>query len=131
MEVKPKVKLILCQVGTCHWLAHSWSTAEFKLSRLLVLLRSKYLALARLMAMTASIELNDFSLVESSGLRAALVIHAAWLRLVHLVRAQPSVFCFGLTGDSVSLLTAALGSLDVISLTESSIPVAVKHESPN
>ena len=54
------------------------------------------------MAMTALIELNDFFLEEWSGILAVLIIRVAWLRPVRLETVQPSVFCFGLTGDSVS-----------------------------
>ena len=84
-----------------------------------------------LTAMNASIELNDFSLGEWSGLRAVLVTRVAWLRPVRLEKVQPSVFCFGLTGDSVSLLTAVVGSLDVTSLTNSSAAIVTMHECLN
>ena len=101
--------LIPYRVGTSHrHLAHSWTIAEFELSK------SLNSHLVRLTAMINSIELNDFFLEEWSGLRAFLDIHATRLRLVRLERVQPSEFCFGLTDDSASLLTAAVGSLDVI-----------------
>ena len=103
--------LIPYRVGTSHWhLAHSWTIAEFELSKPL----DWHLHLVRLTATTNSIELNDFFLEEWSGLRAFLDIHATRLRLVRLERVQPSEFCFGLTDDSASLLTAVVGSLDVI-----------------
>ena len=47
---------------------------------------------------------------------------------MRLERVQPSEFCFGLTDDLVSLLMAAVDSLDVILLTRSSTAVAVEHE---
>ena len=117
--------LILYRVGTSHrhWV-HSWTIAEFELSMLL----DWHLHLVRVKAMINSVELNDFFLEEWSGLLAFLVIHATRLRPVRLERVQPSEFCFGLTDDSVSLLTAAVGSLDVISLTRSSTAVAIVHE---
>ena len=83
--------------------------------------------------MTASVELNDFALGEWSEPRAVLVARVAWLRPVHLAKALPSVFCFGLTRGSVSLLTAVTAgySLDVISTANSSVAITVKHGCPN
>ena len=83
------------------------------------------------MAMTALIELNDFFLEEWSGILAVLVIRVAWLMPKRSETVQPSVFCFGLTGDWVSLLTAAVDSLDVILLIKSSIATTVVHEYPD
>ena len=116
--------LILYRVGTSHrHLAHSWIIAEFELLSMLLDWHS-----VRVKAINYSIELNDFFLEEWSGLLAFLVIHATRLRPARLEREQPSEFCFGLTDDLVSLLTAAVGSLDVISLTRSSTAVAIVHE---
>ena len=83
------------------------------------------------MAMTALIELNDFFLEEWSGIRAVLIIHVAWLMPKRSETVQPSVFCFGLTGDWVSSLTAAAGSLDVILLAKLFIATTVVHECPD